>query len=254
MPLPQYLDEIEGELQKLPKRTSSQVPEAYIGGGQSKLRYIGLKVPDLRNTMRRGFSFSQLPPEQVAEIWDFVWWNSDCYEVMSLALSWFEDPKRRGELPKYWPRLKKWSARIDNWAHSDTLSGIYARIHEDSPQTIYQTFVRWNSAPNPWLKRLSIVSLLYYSSQRRKYPPLAKVTALLKPLLQNEHYYVQKGVGWTLREAGNVYPKPVFEFIKKNLDSISATAFVAASEKMPLPQRETLKLLRKKHRSKLPVK
>lgn len=243
-----YLKEIETALDRFPKRTSRQVPEAYIGGGQSKLRYVGLKVPDLRATMKSGFSFSELPEDEIAAIWDFVWWNSDCFEVMALALMWFENPKRRPTLLTHWPLLKKWSARIDNWAHSDTLSGIYARMHEDSPQTVYPTFERWNRAREPWLRRLSIVSLLYYSSQREKYPPHSKITALLKPLLEDEHYYVQKGVGWTLREAGNVYPAETLRFVEKNLDMISAHAFSAASEKMPATTRERLKRMRKKRR------
>lgn len=246
----QYILEVETALSSLPRRTSAQNPEAYIGGGQSKLRYIGLRVPDLRQTSRTGFSFSQRPPEEVAKIWDFVWHNSDCYEVMSLALTWFEDPKRRKTLKTYWPLLKKWSARIDNWAHSDTLSGIYARIHEDSPTEVYETFKKWNASKNPWLRRISMVSLIFYSSQREKYPSLGKVLALVKPQLAFDHYYVQKGVGWTLREAGNVYPAPIASFIEKHVHEISAQAFSAATEKMSPRQKDHLKKLRKQRRGK----
>jgi 3-methyladenine DNA glycosylase AlkD len=246
----QYIIEVETTLSRFPKRTSAQNPEAYIGGGQSKLRYIGLRVPDLRLTYRTGFSFSKGEPEEIAKIWDYVWQNSDCYEVMSLALTWFEDPKQRKNLKAFWPLLKKWSARIDNWAHSDTLSGIYARIHEDSPSKIYETFQKWNSSKNPWLRRLSIVSLFYYSSQRKKFPPLHKVTTLLKPQLTFDHYYVQKGIGWTLREAGNVYPDPVYSFIEKHIHEISSHAFSAATEKMSVKQKEHLKQLRKRFRGR----
>jgi len=243
-----YEDEVETALSSLPKRTSTQNPEAYIGGGQSKLRYIGLRVPDLRQTSRSGFSFAKNDPREIAKIWDYLWQNSDCYEVMLLALIWFEDPKQRKDLKAHWPLLKKWSGRIDNWAHSDSLSGIYARIHEDSPAGIYETFQKWSASKNPWLRRLSIVSLFYYSSQRKKFPSLPKVIALLKPQLTFDHYYVQKGVGWTLREAGNVYPHPVYSFIEKNIHKISAHAFSAATEKMRPNQKEHLKQLRKKFR------
>lgn len=243
-----HISEVEAALRKLPQRTSAHNSEAYIGGGQSKLRYIGLKVPDVRGVYKAGFSFSRNDPKEVAEIWDFVWWNSDCYEVMSMALAWFEDPKRRAELPKHWPRLMRWADRIDNWAHSDSLSGIYARIHEDSPALAYPTFKKWNASPNPWLRRQSIVSLFYYSAQREKHPPLAKVLALLKPQLKFDHYYVQKGVGWTLREAGNVYPAPVYKFIEQNIGIISPHAYSAATEKMSLAQRARLKRLRKQAR------
>jgi 3-methyladenine DNA glycosylase AlkD len=243
-----YLNEVEAQLNKLPQRTSSQNPEAYIGGGQSALRFIGLRVPDLRSTYKKGFSFSDLSPAQTAKIWDYIWKNSDCFEVMALALMWFEDPKRRDSIKNHWSLLKSWSHRIDNWAHSDTLSGIYARIHEDYPKKILPVFQQWNRSKNPWHRRLSIVSLYYYSSQRNKYPSFANTVSMLKPLLDDDHYYVQKGVGWTLRESGNVYPGPTYSFIESNLHSISSIAFSAACEKMPSKKREHLKKLRKSHR------
>ena len=159
-----YVQEIENKLRSFPQRTSAHNPEAYIGGGQSKLRYIGLRVPHLDQAMATGFSFSKNSSDaELAEIWNFVWWNSDCFEVMSLALSWFYKPERKKDLQRYWPQLKKWSERIDNWAHSDTLSGIYARLLEQNPKKILPTLEKWNSSKNPWLRRLSIVSLLSLS-------------------------------------------------------------------------------------------
>ncbi|MCB9026010.1 MAG: DNA alkylation repair protein [Bdellovibrionaceae bacterium] len=240
--------EIENTLSSFPKRTSSQNPESYIGGGQSNLRYIGLRVPHLQQAMRKGFSFSSGQPIELAKVWDDVWWSSDCYEVMSLALSWFYDPKQRRILKQYWPQLKKWSTKIDNWAHSDTLSGIYARILEDDPERVYSTLVKWNSSRNPWLRRLSIVSLLYYSSQREKLLPYKKILSLVEPQLEFSHYYVQKGVGWTLRETYNVYPKQAFSFMEKHILKLSSHAFSAATEKLTTQQKKHLKNLRKARR------
>jgi 3-methyladenine DNA glycosylase AlkD len=241
----QYVLEIEGALSSFPKRTSVQNPESYIGGGQSNLRYIGLRVPHLQQAMRKGFSFSRQESKELAKIWDFVWWNSDCYEVMSMALAWFYDPKQKPILEQHWPLLEKWSSRIDNWAHSDTLSGVYARLLEQNSPLIYPTLEKWNSSKKPWLRRLSIVSLLYYSSQRETVLPLKKILSLVEPQLEFDHYYVQKGVGWTLREAFNVYPEPVFAFIEKNIGKVSAHAFSAATEKMNPKQKKLLKELRK---------
>lgn len=247
----QHLKEVQSKLLSFDKRTSKQNPESYIGGGQSNLKYIGLRVPDLRNAHKEGFSFSKKSPEQVAEIWDYIWFNSDCFEVMAMALLWFEDPKRRKDLKMYWPLLKKWSIRIDNWAHSDTLSGIYARIHEDLPKEVYTTFKSWGTSKNPWLRRLSIVGVIFYSSQRKVVPELTKVISLIKPQLKFDHYYVQKGVGWTLREVGNIYPKDTYRFMQDNLKDISAQAFSAAVEKMPVKKREFLKNQRKKLRKSI---
>jgi len=241
----QHVLEVEQALSSFPKRTSSQNPEAYIGGGQSNLRYIGLRVPHLQQAMQKGFSFSHNKSDELVKIWNHVWLNSDCYEVMSMALAWFYDPKQKAILSRHWPVLKKWSSRIDNWAHSDTLSVIYARILEQNHQAIYPTLVKWNSSKNPWLRRLSIVSLIYYSSQREKILPLKKILDLVHPQLEFNHYYVQKGVGWTLREAYNVYPDKTFVFVEKNISKISAHAFSAATEKMPPKQKQHLKGLRR---------
>jgi 3-methyladenine DNA glycosylase AlkD len=242
----QRIFEIEKVLSCHPQRTSAHNPEAYIGGGQSKLRYLGLRVPMLRQSLRQGFSFSSDSQDEVARTWDYVWNNSDCFEVMALALAWFEDKKQRKALLTYWPFLQRWSARIDNWAHSDSLSGIYARILEQAPTLVYPTLQKWNKSKNPWLRRVSIVSLLYYSSQREKVLPFSKILSMVEPQIDYDHYYVQKGVGWTLRETGNVYPKETYAYLQKNIRRLSAPAFSAATEKLSVAQKNRLKILRKK--------
>lgn len=241
----QYILEIESILKQFPQRTSAHNPEAYIGGGQSRLRYLGLRIPHLNQAMKKGFSFSNETNDKIAKIWDYIWWNSDCFEIMALALFWFYDKKQKSNLVDYWPILSKWSNKIDNWAHSDTLSGLYARILEQNPTRAYPTFVKWGGSKNPWLRRLSIVSLIYYSSQREKILPFVKIIKLVDKQLEYDHYYVQKGVGWTLRETYNVYPVKTFEYVKKNIHKISAQAFSATTEKMSVKQKLILKNLRK---------
>lgn len=239
-----HAQEIESILSQYPLRTSKHVPEDYIGGRQSKLKYLGVTSPNMKHAGKAGFSFSHLPWDKQAEIWNEVWWSSNCYEVMSLAIDWFYQPQRLDQLPAHWPMLRDWSERIDNWAHSDGLSGLYSRIHESVGRPVLEVFKQWNSSSNPWLRRQSIVSLFYYSAHRNKQPKFTTVTSLLKPQLEFDHHYVQKGVGWTLRESGNVYPEETFAFIKRNISKISSKAFSAATEKMPLKQKQSLKKLR----------
>ncbi len=239
-----YLLEVEKALSCIPVSESAYHPESYIGGGHSSLRYIGLRVPQLRAALKIGFSFSGRETSEVLKIWDYIWHNSDCYEVMSLALYWFDLRKKSPELSSQWPTLSRWSKRIDNWAHSDSLCDLYARILEADPKRIYPKLEQWNTSKNPWLRRISIVSLLYYSSQRRRVLPLNKILRLVTPQMKYDHYYVQKGVGWTLREAGNVYPAEVFSFLEKNIRNVSAGAYYAATEKLSKQQKVRLQAIR----------
>ena len=78
-----------------------------------------------------------------------------------------------------------------------------------------------------------MVSTFYYSRYRRKQPDFALAKGLVHPHLPAKEYYVQKGVGWTLREMYNVYPSETVKYIENNIDKISSIAWVAASEKLP---------------------
>ena len=161
-----FTKEIHLALSKLPQRTSKHHPESYIGGGQSKLKYIGLRMLDLHQALKVGFSFSASDSKEIAKIWDQIWHSSDCFEVMQVALLWFNHSKQKPVLRQYWPLLKKWAMRVDNWAHADSLSCLYARVLEEDPKAVLPQLKKWNGSKNPWLRRLSIVSLIYYSSQR----------------------------------------------------------------------------------------
>ena len=77
---------------------------------------------------------------------------------------------------------------------------------------------------------------------------LALVANQDREFLSAEEYYVQKAVGWTLRECYNAYPAETTKFITNNLSNIHSDAWYAASEKMPLELKNKLVLQRRKNR------
>ncbi len=238
-----YLSEIENTLRSFPREIPPGIAEAYIGGKQSRLIYLGLKVPTTRQILKKGFSFSTRDEKTQAPVWDYVWNKSQLYEAMSLALDW---QYRQEVSPRdLWRRIKPWNERVDNWAHADGLSNLYAQILEADPALVYPTLAKWNRSQNPWQRRLSIVSLFYYARLRKKFLPVGKIFPLVLNQLDHPHYYVQKGVGWVLRELSQAYPKECSIFLNKNLGSISAVAFAAAVEKINVKEKERLKALRK---------
>lgn len=252
MEFKKYLEEVEAKLRSFDPQVPKEIAFNYIGGRVSKLEFLGLKVPQVKKAYEEGFSFLKEKEEKVAEIWNYIWENSNVYEVKSMGLQWFSDKKAQKDLIKHWPILKTWADKIDNWAHSDELSGLYSAILEKNPKLIYPTLKDWGDSVNPWLRRQSVVSLLYYSRMRKKVPPLKAMLKHVQKQLDFDHHYVQKGVGWTIREISNLYPTEAVEFMKKNFDTISATAFSAAIEKIPVKHRELLKNLRKTKRAAKP--
>jgi hypothetical protein len=228
-----HLQEITQAVNALTRvsKPSMWLAENYIGGGRSSLTFLDVKVPDVRRRYKEGFSFSAAPAKTQWRIWDEVWRQSSSFEAMNFSLYWAES--RRGkDLLAYLPLLLRWQKRVDNWAHSDGLSSLYAYALEETP-SLWDQYGQWARSRNSWDNRQSVVGLYYYARGRKQPPPFARALALIEAQLGHEDYYVQKGVGWALRESHNAYPAPTRAFLKEKAAVLSPHAWQAATEKLP---------------------
>ena len=140
---------------------------------------------------------------------------------------------------------KHWQEQVDDWGLCDALAKIYTKILVVIPGEVYAQLQAWNGSENLWKRRQSVVSLLYYSRTKKQYPSFDQVVQLISPLVADKEYYVQKGVGWALRELHSVYPEQALPWLKANIRQISAIAFTIAIEKMDAAMILEIKGLRK---------
>lgn len=246
-----YLREVEKRLLSLSAvaKPSKWKAENYVGGGESKLRYLDLKIPTVRAEYMRGFSFSNLSPEQQWRIWDYIWNHSEIFEVMLMASYWAAS-RPFVETYKHRRQVLRWLNRVDNWGHSDELSAHYSRFLEHDQAAILPVFEKWSASKKPWLKRQALVGLLFYSRFRKRYPDVALILRFIDRHIEDDHYYVQKGLGWALRECWNVYPQKTFAYLKENARRIPAAAWTAATEKLSAADK---RILTKVRRSKISI-
>ncbi len=200
----------------------------------------GIRLPYLRAIYKKGFSFSHKSHEAQSKIWNSIWRKSPIHEVMHLPLFYFEERKHK-LTPKDWKLLTTWISRIDGWEHSDMLSKIYSFLLERFPKLVYPTLKQWNHSPNPWKRRNSIVPLILYASPKRTYLPASHILPLVKSLLKDTDPYVQKAVGWTLRECHTLYPKETLTFFHTHTRTLSAIAFSYATERLTPSEKQSLK-------------
>ena len=164
---------------------------------------------------------------------------------MSTALYFYQ---RKSISQSEFQKLKTWVNRISCWEHSDDLSKIYATVVEENPEWIIPSLKNWNKSKNSWKRRQSVVSLIEYARKRKRVLPFNDLIGFVKNLLDDGDYYVQKGVGWTLREIYNVYPKKTLGFIETHLHEIRPTAYSSATEKLDKQTKNKLNKLRKEKR------
>lgn len=217
----------------------------------SSLEHLGIKFPVLRKRVKQGFSFYELPEEQILEVWDYLWQTSSYGDVLFATLEYYAPIIKKEVNPNLWSVMKNWSKQIDNWCHSDGLSAIYSRILESYPEEVYPQMAQWNQSKNEWLRRISLVSLIHYTGKNAVYLPLKKVLPLITNCLDDERYYVQTAVGWVLREMGNVYPKEIMKYLEIHIERLSSVAFTRAIERVDAKDRTNLTKYRKNQLSSL---
>jgi 3-methyladenine DNA glycosylase AlkD len=203
-------------------------------------------VPKHRSESKRRYSFSGLPFADQLAIWDELWRTENNFWTRLHAYFFLERHcNKEAYLKEMWPVVVHWQNQVDDWGLCDALAKIYTKILVVEPQKVYEQLRAWNNDKDLWKRRQSVVSLLYYSRTKREHPTFEQVKQLLVPLLADKEYYVQKGVGWTLRELRNVYPIETIAWLKQDIRLISAIAFTIAIEKLDKANIDELKAIRK---------
>ncbi|MFN7727529.1 MAG: DNA alkylation repair protein [Bdellovibrio sp.] len=228
---------------------------------QSKLEFWGQQLPVHRAVAKQmaaiskaefavpGATGAKALEAQVAEwnLWVGLWHQTQNFDVRSIVLIWMSNKNRAPLRRLRWKDLFGLAETIDNWALSDGLSMMIADVLEHDPKLLSH-FKKWNKSKNPWLRRQSIVGIYCYARFRKKPIPAEITLGLLEKLLDDPHFYVQRGVGWTLREVDRIDSALQRRFVEKHLHRISGVAWFAASELYPEKARKVLVIKRKKKR------
>lgn len=197
----------------------------------NQFEHYGIKTPLRRRLCKQYFS-QHLPPYRelehiVRELWqlpqrEFHYsavellvhykneWNKDCialFEYMIIHKSWWDS--------------------VDHIASE--LTGPYFKIHPNMTRTITR---RWNRSDNIWLQRSSLMFQKAYRNSTD--------TELLEEYIlhcrNSDEFFVQKAIGWALREYSKTNPHWVQQFVRNH-------------ELPALSKREALKRLNKKNGS-----
>ena len=210
----------------------------------SQLKHLGISFPNLRKRVKQGFSFYDLPENEILEIWDALWKNSKYGDVLFAALEFYIPIVKKQVPSNLWKVTSQWIERVDNWCHCDNLCNIYSRILESQFSDVYPKLKVWNQAESQWKRRASLVSLIHYSGKNAVFLNPQKVLPLVSNCLSDERYYVQTAVGWVLREMGHVYKNEIGKYIETNIQTLSAPAFSRAIERRSSAEKNRLKKMK----------
>jgi 3-methyladenine DNA glycosylase AlkD len=165
------------------------------------------------------------------------------YEEASFAVGFVYLQKEEFK-PETFDRLGDWlENKIVNWAHTDVLSG-QALSHFIANKIVdLESLKAWTEASSKWKRRAVPVTLVDVLGADISLEALFKT---IEPLMQDEDKFVQKGLGWFLREAWKLQPGKAEDFLLKWKDSCGRTIVQYATEKMDKERKSRFKRVKNK--------
>jgi 3-methyladenine DNA glycosylase AlkD len=197
---------------------------------------VGLKTAILRKVFNSCYKqFKNHSGRQIFNACDQLMASRERY-MRSLAFEWaskVSDDFKAEDIARFESWLKDY---VSDWAACDTLCGPLGQFVLKFPDSVSRIF-KWTKSKNRWFRRASAVSLIV---SLRKGQLLEEAFITTDALLLDEDDMVQKGYGWMLKEASNVFPKEVFDFVDVRKARMPRTALRYAIEKLPPAQRKQL--------------
>ena len=207
------------ELQNLANADDARAMKAYM---RSRFEFLGVKTPARRKAAKAFFK-----KHGGADIdWRFVRqaWEHPFREMQYAALDYLETRKnllRPGDLPQ----LKKLAQTKSWWDTIDFLDRLAGGIIAGFPET-RPVILQWSRDEDIWLRRLAIDHQLLRKDQTDQH--------LLEQILVNNlnqtEFFINKAIGWALRDYSKTNPEWVKNFIRQHHGKMAPLSIRAASK------------------------
>ncbi|PEJ56346.1 DNA alkylation repair protein [Bacillus sp. AFS002410] len=196
--------------------------EAYM---KNKFTFLGIRAPE-RNSLLRQYRESYGEPPSLNSIINI--WGFEEREFQYIALTFLDRQYKKAEIERItlYEQLvveKSW------WDTVDTIAGRLISYHFlKYPELIDEYSNKWITSNNMWLNRVALLFQMKFK-EKTDQERLFKYCRLLS---ESKEFFIQKAIGWALREFSYVNPKAV-------------ESFIVETKLSPLSKREGLKKIEK---------
>ena len=189
---------------------------------KNKFEFLGVKTPARRKLAK---VFFKQHTDSVID-WNFIneAWNNPYRELQYVALDYLEIRKKL-LAPSDLPRLKKLAQTKSWWDTVDFLDRLVGSIIARFPET-KATILSWSCDEDIWLRRLAIDHQLLRKEETD--------TELLEKILVNNlgqtEFFINKAIGWALRDYSKTNPNWVKDFIERHRAEMAALSIREGSK------------------------
>lgn len=192
---------------------------------RDQFEYLGIKSPQVKTLFRQAVNENGLPDmeeldQAVRELWELPQ-----REYQYLAISIMERLEKK--LPaKSIKTLEHMIVHRSWWDTVDNISHIVGVQFKRYPDMRKKYLAKWRASNNFWLRRTAILFQLDYKGET----DFDLLSEIIRENLDSKEFFINKAIGWSLRQYARLDPKAVTEFVN-------------STPLHPLSRREALKHL-----------
>ena len=193
---------------------------------RDQFEYLGIKSPQFKALMKDFIAVNGTPPLKdldviLRELWALPQREFQYVAASLLGRSEKELPAKFIQTIEYLLVTKSW------WDTVDTISGGALGVHfKRFPEVREKHLAKWRASNNFWLRRAAILFQLNY----KKETDFDLLCEIIRENLDSKEFFINKAIGWSLRQYARIDPKAVTKFVK-------------ATPLHPLSRREAMKHL-----------
>ncbi|KGP71441.1 DNA alkylation repair protein [Pontibacillus yanchengensis] len=211
----QVTDNIIEALEHNANEDNQRAMESYM---KEHFSFFGIKSPERTRILKPILKeYGKLNWEE-ARLITYRLWDHPSRECQYAALSILE--KQKKNLPctatrdiEYWVTHKSWWDTVDFL--SSHISGAYFLLY---PDMLEPKLKEWIESDNLWLRRTALLTQLKYKEQTNE----ELLFYLIRVCKDEKEFFIQKAIGWALREYSKTQAESVKKFISQhNLSSLS---------------------------------
>ena len=216
--------ELSGLIIELEKNRNGLLAESMEKYMQDKFIFLGIRGPKRTELYKKYF-----PAARKTKVidWNFIeiCWNREEREFQYAVVYYLKTMQKflkKGDISKlkYLVVTKSW------WDTVDLLSKIIGGVVNRNKEL--KTFMlEWSKKENDiWLRRVAILHQLSFKENVDK----LLLETILEDNLSDSEFFINKAIGWALRDYSKVNPEWVRKFIEKNRSEMANLSLREASK------------------------
>lgn len=162
-----------------------------------------------------------------------VLWRTGVHEPRNAAIMLISQCESFHD-DRVWALGLSWLGELDNWALCDGVApGLIAPFVQTGVprhKSRRREVLRWTRDSNPWIRRGALLASLRSTRIDRECEFVLNVAHRLRA---DPEYFVQKGLGWMLRECAHHNPREVIEFIQAHRSVMRRSTVTNAISRLP---------------------